>query len=195
VLEESPERPRSDLSSSLESVARAGDDVRRARAARLPTLEAFARVATHAPDLLGGREADVTVGVQVSVPLFMGGALASRADEARALERAARLEHDHRVLAARAQLREALRAVDAAARGARAADLARVAADEAHRLVRRRYQEGMATTVELLQAEARAAEYRTLSVDARVGYHQALAALTFVRGGDGPLLPPDASHE
>ena len=40
----------------------------------------------------------------------------------------------------------------------------------------------MATLAELLQAEARAAEFRTRAVDALVRFHQAVAGLAFARG-------------
>jgi outer membrane protein TolC len=122
------------------------------------------------------------MGVQVSLPLFTGGALGAAEDRARALERAARAEHRDRMEAARVEIEEAFRAVEAARQGALASDVAHSAADEAYRLVNRRFREGMATTAELLQAEARAAEFRTRSVDARMQYHQAVAGLAFARG-------------
>lgn len=171
---------RADVRASLAGVDAAGAAVRQARAARLPTLGAFARLSSHAPDPFDGREANVTLGVQLSVPLFTGGALSSAVEEARALERVARLEHDDRLAAARTELEEARRGVEAARRGAEAAVAGRTAAAEARRLLRRRFEEGMATTAELLQAEARAAEFRTAAVDAVAGWRLAEAFLAFV---------------
>jgi len=179
---------RSDLGASLERQEEAVAGAERATAARLPTLEAFARLSSHAPEVFGTREGNVTVGVQVSVPIFSGGALGAAADEARALERVARAEHEYRLEAARTEVEESLRAVEAARRAAVASDAARAAADEAYRLMGRRFEEGMATTTELLQTEARAAELRTRAVDARVRYHQAEARLTFALGT--PVDPP-----
>jgi outer membrane protein TolC len=183
---------RSDLRASLERTEAAAAGARKASASRLPVLAAFARISSHAPEAFGDRGNDLTMGVQVSVPLFTGGALGAAADEARALERVARAEHQDRVETARIELEESLRAVEAARQGARASDAARAAADEAYRLVSRRFQEGMATTAELLQAEARATEFRTRSVDGRVRYHQAMAALAFARG-DRVDLPAEVN--
>ena len=56
------------------------------------------------------------------------------------------------------------------------------AADEAVRLLRRRYEEGMATVADLLQAEAVAASLTTGVVDAEANLSVALAALDFVLG-------------
>jgi len=181
---------RSDLGASLERREAAKALVRRARASRLPAFTAFARVSSHAPEILGDRGNNLTLGLQLSAPLFTGGALGAAEDEAQALERVARAEHADRVETARTELEEAYRAVEAARQGARASDAARSAADEAYRLVNRRFEEGMATAAELLQAEARAVEFRTRSVDARVQYHQAVAGLAFARG-DGADTPAE----
>ncbi|NIR77986.1 MAG: hypothetical protein GWO00_06260, partial [Gemmatimonadetes bacterium] len=50
------------------------------------------------------------------------------------------------------------------------------------RLVRRRFQEGMATTADLLQADARAAAMASRAIEARAGLWIAAVRLDFARG-------------
>ena len=59
-------------------------------------------------------------------------------------------------------------------------EAAAAAAAEARRLVELRFQEGLATTVDLLQAEARLTGMRAGAVDALADYHLAVARLELV---------------
>lgn len=183
------ERP--DLAASRAGVEAREARIRAARAARLPTLEAFGQLSSHAPDPLDGREANVTVGVQLRLPVFTGGRLGAAEDEARAEARAARIEHEDRLATARREIRQLERAVEAAGQGAEAAAAAARAAEEAHRLMEQRFREGMTTTTELLQAEARASRLRTAAVDARIRALQARAALAFARPTPPTSRPED----
>lgn len=183
---------RADLRASRAGVEAVEARTREAKAGRLPSVETFARLSTHAPEIFDDREEDLTLGVQLSVPLFTGGRLGAAVSEAEAMERAARIEHEDRLRTARADLARARRAVKAADRGVEAAEAAHTAAAEAHRLMRRRFQEGLATTDELLRAEARAARLATAAVDARARHQQARATLLFQRG-DAHLSDSTAS--
>jgi len=58
---------------------------------------------------------------------------------------------------------------------------ARAAAREGRDLLRRRFEEGLATPADLLQAEARATTMEVRAVDALAQYHVALARLRFLR--------------
>ena len=183
---------RSDLLAGRAAVEAARSQARARELRRLPELQAFAGVSTHAPRINGSRESNWTVGVELSVPLFTGFALSRGAEAARARSRALTLEQDERERQARSELRTAGRAVETARTSLVSSRRAAEAAEEAVRLLRRRYEEGMATVADLLQAEARAAGLRQARVAAEADLGRALATLDFVRGSDGtPLLHDD----
>jgi outer membrane protein TolC len=176
------ERP--DLKASAAGVRAADARVQQAGRARLPKLEGFARLETHAPDAFSGAEEDWTVGFQVRVPVFTGFKVDGMQRAAAAMRDAARTEHAQRLREARAQVAEARRAVEAARQGSEAAQAAANAAEEAARLMRRRFDEGLVTTADLLGVEAQAAGLRTQAVNARLGLHMALARLAFLTDTD-----------
>ncbi len=171
---------RADLMASERAVHAADARVSQANRARLPRVEGFARLETHSPNVFSGAEEDWTVGFQVRVPLFTGFAVSSGEKAARAMREAVRLDHDQRVRQAEADIAQAVRAVDAARQGAAAAQAASDAATEAARLMRRRFEEGMTTTADLLGAEARAADLSAASVNARLMLSLAAARLAFL---------------
>jgi len=173
---------RADLVAGRAQVEAAEADARAVTARRLPGLQAFGMLSTHAPGIADGRESNWTVGVQLSVPLFTGFSLTRGAEAARAQARALSLEQSQREAEARTEVRSARRGVEAARGALEAARAAREAADEAVRLLRRRYEEGMATVADLLQAEAQATALDTGVVDAEADLSMALAALDFVAG-------------
>lgn len=176
-------RVRADLRALERGVEAAGARVTEATRSRYPTVEAFGRLSSHGAELTGDRSANWTAGVELSWPLFTGFAREGAVDRARAERRAAEAAYGQRVLEARAEVMEARRRVEAAREGADAADAAAEAATEARRLVRRRFREGMATTVDLLQADARAAEMEARALGARTRLWIAAMTLEFVRGG------------
>ena len=166
---------------------RAGVDAARARARavdarRLPTLQAFGQLGTHAAGIGDSREANWTVGVQLSVPVFTGFSLSRGAEAADARSRALELEQAQREHEAETQVRSARRGIASARAALASARAASDAAAEAARLLRRRYEEGMATVADLLQAEARAAELSAARVDAEADLSMALVTLDFVLG-------------
>ncbi|HSR42661.1 MAG TPA: TolC family protein [Longimicrobiales bacterium] len=173
---------RADLRALDRAVAAADARARAASRSRLPALEAFGRLSSHAAGLTDDRTAHWSAGVQVRVPLFTGLAVGASVDRARAARRAAEAERRQRLLEARVEIREARRALEAAREGSAAADAANRSAAEARRLVRRRFQEGMATTADLLQADARAASMASRAVDARTELRLAAVRLDFARG-------------
>ncbi len=175
---------RADLRASRAGVAAAEARARQARRARLPTLSGFARLETHSSDPFDGIRDDWTVGVQLRVPLFTGFRVGAEARAAEAMGEAAALDHEDRTRAARTEVAEARRGLEAATRGAEAARAGALAADEAARLVRRRFQEGLATTADLLDAEARADGLRTRAVQAELARHLAAARLAFLTDTD-----------
>ena len=179
---------RADLRALERAGAAADARVSQAVRSRIPTLETFGRVSTHAPEIAGERTANWTVGVQLRWPAFTGFAREAGIDRARALRRAVEAEHGQRLREARAQVTEARGAVDAAAAAADAAEAALDAAAEARRLVRRRFEEGLTTADRLLRADARAAEMEARAIDARAAHHMAAARLDFALGAT-PIDP------
>jgi outer membrane protein TolC len=171
---------RADLQASALSVDAAAARAAQARRARLPRLEGFARLETHSMEAFSGIERDWTVGVQVRIPLFAGFALSSRARAAAALRDAAGREHEARLRQASADLAETRRAVESARHGTQAAQAAAEAASEAARLMRRRFEEGLTTTADLLGAEAQVAELRAGAIQARLGLQMLVARLAFL---------------
>lgn len=170
---------RSDIR-ALEARVRAAEA--RARSASrswAPALEAFGRGAVHSASLDDFQE-NWTVGVQLRWPLFTGFGIAAARDQAQAGVRAAELERSQALSEARAELEEARRGVASARRRVQAMDAAAGSAAEARRLVELRFREGLATTVDLLQAEARLTDMRAGAVDALADYHLAVARLELV---------------
>jgi outer membrane protein TolC len=152
------------------------------QARRLPRLEGYGMLSTHAPEISGDWRSNYTVGVQLSIPLFTGFSLTNGAEAARAEARALAEEQEERERAAHSELASAERGVAAAEASLESARSAAGAAAEAARLVRLRYEEGMATVAELLQAQARSAALDQGVAEARARLIMALAALDFARG-------------
>jgi outer membrane protein TolC len=175
---------RADLRASAAQVEAEAARVRQARRARIPSVQGFARIETHSDQVVEDIQDNWTVGFQLQVPLFTGFEIDARTEAAAAMREAAAREHEQRLREARAEVAEARRAVEAATRGAVAARAAADAAEEAARLMRRRFEEGMTTTADLLDAEARAAQLRTGAVNAELMRHLAAARLAFLTDTD-----------
>lgn len=185
---------RPDLGASRAAVDAADARVAQARRSRLPRVEGFARLATHAPDPFTGVERDWTLGFQLRVPVFTGFAIRSQERAAAAVREAAARDHDLRVREAEAQVAEARRAVEAARQGVAAAEAAAAAAAEAARLTRRRFDEGLATTTDLLAVEAQAASLATQAVGARIGLSLAAARYAFLTDTDHATTDTENDH-
>jgi outer membrane protein TolC len=171
---------RADVLASEAGVRASEARLAQVRRARLPRVEGFARLETHSAEAFSGSEHDWTVGFQVRVPLFTGFKITAQEQAAASMRDAARTEHEQRVREAEAELAQAHRGAEAARQGYTAAQAAADAATEAARLMRRRFEEGLTTTSELLAAEARSAELRAQAVSVGLSLNLALARLTFL---------------
>jgi outer membrane protein TolC len=178
-------RARADLRmlASLRSAAQA--EARGSRLAFLPVLDGFAQYASHAGAPFDSDGADWTVGLMLRWNLFSGlGRFAERQRTA-AARRIATTRYEDALRAARSEFDRAHQAVSAAESQVTALQAAVAAAEEARDLMRRRFEEGLATASDLLQAEARAVGMRERAVEALAAHHIALARLDFVsRGSD-----------
>jgi outer membrane protein TolC len=162
----------------------AAANLRRSRSNLLPRINALARYDWHSSSTLYGGEPSWSVGLMASWSPFSGGGqfaarqeAAGRAEAARAGADAVRAQAnlDHR--SARTVLRTALARLSIADRSVEQAD-------EALRLVRRRYEGGLATITELLAADAAATGARLGASAARHAVIDASATLRLALGRD-----------
>lgn len=149
----------------------------------LPDLAAFAGYSIHGRDPFADDGTDWSVGVALRWTLFAGLRRPAEVEASSAALEGARLEYRQAVREARGELRQARRAVEAAREGLEASRSAREAALAGRDLVRRRFEEGLATPSDLLQAEARASRMRGRAVEALAEFNIALARRAFVRAG------------
>lgn len=162
----------------------ASDDVRRAGLSFLPRLEGFAGWSSHADQAFGIDGSNWTAGVALRWTVFAGFGRVADRDRASEAREIARIRYEEAVRTARAESVQALRDVAASRAGLAASRAAAHAADEARSLMRRRFDEGLATAAEFLQAEARAAGARSREIAALVDYNVALARLELVADVD-----------
>lgn len=175
-----PATTRADVRSLAAAREAAAAEFRRAGLSLLPRIEGFAGWSSHADRAFQTDGSNWTAGVALRWTVFAGFGRAAdrqRASEAREI---ARIRHEEAVRAARAEAAQALRDVHASRAGLEATRAGARAAGEARELMRRRFDEGLATAAEFLQAEARAAGARSREVAALVDYNVALARLELV---------------
>lgn len=161
----------------------AGADASRAGLSLLPRLEGFAGWSSHADEALGTDGTDWTAGIALRWTVFAGFGRAADRQRATAVREIARIRHEEAMRTAGAELEQARRDVVASRSGLEATRAAAAAAEEARLLMRRRFEEGLATAAAFLQAEARAADARSRAVGALVEYNVALARLELVDSG------------
>ncbi len=174
---------RADLKALAARVGAADAARRRSALDFVPALDLFAAFTKHAGGLFASDATDWTVGVTLRWTLFSGLGRVAELERAGLQQRVARIEYDQALRAARTELDQAERAVRTARQGVEATRVARRSAEAGRELMRRRFEEGLATAAELLQAEARATEMRERAIAALADYHIAVARLEFVRSG------------
>jgi outer membrane protein TolC len=147
-------RPRADVSAASDGLAAARDEALRARSTLLPRVNGFARYDWNSPARIYAGDRNWTVGVMASWSLFAGAsemadmkATAARAAAAGAQAEAATANARLEAEQTRTGLAVALKRLDIAERAVSQSA-------EAHRIVGRKYEGGLATVVELLDAQA-----------------------------------------
>jgi multidrug efflux system outer membrane protein len=119
----------------------------------------------------------------VAQPIFAGGRLAARRDAADARERAALAQYQQAIRAAFGEVRTALIA-QARARESYEAESARAAAlNETHRLARLRYQNGVASQLDVIDAERGLLQAQIARIEALRAHRAAVADLFRALGG------------
>jgi outer membrane protein len=177
--------PREDVRAARLAAAAAAADHSRATALLLPRINSFGRVEWNsAGSPFGGREA-WTAGILVSWSPFTGGAELAERRATAARRAAADAEAEAADARGRLELEEAANALEVA--------LARLAIDEqavgqsgeAHRIVARKYEGGLATAVELFDAAAEETAARLGFAEAR---YDAIVAVAERRRAGGQSL-------
>jgi outer membrane protein len=146
--------PRADVRAASRGLDAARADALRARSAYLPRLNSFARYDWNASDRPYAGDRNWTVGIMASWNIFAGlselgdvQASAGRAAAAQAQAEATRAN-------ARLDIERTRTTLDVALIRLAIAERATVQSAEAHRIVGRKYEGGLATVVELLDAQA-----------------------------------------
>ncbi len=145
---------RGDVTAAREGHSAARSDLTRARSLYLPRLNAVARYDWNSPDRLYGGDENWTVGVMFSWSPFAGGGQLAETRAARGREVAARVGAEAAEARAQLQVEQADNDWTVALERLRIAGEAVEQSAEAHRIVSRKYEGGLATVLELLSAAA-----------------------------------------
>lgn len=183
-----PSAVRADVRAATAGFDAARRDARRAKSLYLPRVNGFARYDWNDPDALFANERSWTVGVMASWTPFAGASeisevrtTAARAAQARAGYEAAAAQADLGLRQSRDRLIVALAQLDIAERGA-------AQAREAHRIVARKYDGGLATISDLLEAAAVETQADLTRSNARYQVIVAAAERRAALGGDPATL-------
>lgn len=172
---------RADLQALAAAADAAGSSSTQATLSWVPAVDAFARYSTHGADAFSVDEDNWTVGIMLRWPLFTGFARSADIQSAKLQKRIANIEYEQALRDAAAEVDQAERAVASALRQVEATQAASDAAEAGRDLMRRRFEEGLATASDLLQAEARSTSMRQRAIGALAAYYMAVARLEFVR--------------
>jgi len=175
---------RADVRMAEAGVAAATSARRAANAALLPRVNGFARYDWHDPRSLAGGQSMWTVGVMASWSPFSGGAELAARRNAAADVQAARAGSEAVHAGAMLEVQSADIAVTVATRGLAIASSAVTQATEAHRIVGRKYDGGLAAVTELLDAQATELGTRLAEAKARYDLLVARALQARARGTD-----------
>ncbi|MBI2795378.1 MAG: TolC family protein [Gemmatimonadetes bacterium] len=176
--------PRRDESAAHLAAEAAGEDGRRARAENLPRLNSFARYDWNDRATPFAGEPSWTVGVVASWTIVSGGSTLSATRAAAGREAAARAAADGVTARARLERDDAERALRVALERLSLAERSAVQGADAHRIVERRYEGGLAAVTELLDAQATQTATALGVAKARFDVVAALAARRLALGLD-----------
>lgn len=166
-----------------------------ARAARLPEVGLTGALQANDPDVpLGVSGTSYLVGVGVTWNIFDGKRSRAAEDQAEAAARQAESYLAAMTKEARFRVREAWLRWKEAGAGIAIADGALVSAEESVRLVRMRYENGLAPMVTLLDAQTALNKARSDAARARTGAAAARGELLFRAGVGGAVTAPAGSR-
>jgi outer membrane protein TolC len=163
---------------SARDAAEAG--AKRAGRAYLPEIGVFGDYAIHAADAFHNDGDNWTVGVGLTWNIFSGFSRSKDRQQADAAQAIAETRYQDAVRQANAELAAAGDGVRAARQAVEATMAARAAAEAGAELMDRRFDEGLATPADMLQAESRRAQAESQAIDAMAAFRMAEAQLHFV---------------
>lgn len=149
-----PGQARSDVRAAADGLASARSDALRARSALLPRLNGFARYDWNSPSSLYAGDRNWTVGVMATWTPFTSVTQLSDVEATSARASAAETRADAARANARLEREETRTALGVALTRLEITERAVAQSAEAHRIVSRKYEGGLATVVELLDAQA-----------------------------------------
>ena len=146
----------------------------------LPEIGVFGNYAIHSADAFQSDGDNWTVGVGLKWNLFSGFSRSKDKQRADAAHTIAETRYQDALRQASAELAAARDGVRSAIQAVAATVAARDAAGAGAELMRRRFEEGLATPLDLLQSEARRAQAESHAIDAAAAFRMAEAQLRFV---------------
>lgn len=152
--EDAPPGVRADLRAASGGLDAARADLLRARAAYLPRLNSFARYDWNSASRPYGGDRNWTVGILASWSPFAGASELADLQTAASRATAAQAQADAAQANARLELEQTRTTLSVALVRLTIAERAVAQSTEAHRIVGRKYEGGLATVVELLDAQA-----------------------------------------
>jgi outer membrane protein TolC len=149
-----PANARADVDAASDALAAARADALRARATLLPRINAFARYDWNSPTRVYAGDRNWTVGVMASWNLFAGASEMADVQTTAAHAAAARAQSEATAANARLDVEQTRIALGVALTRLEIGERAAAQSAEANRIVGRKYEGGLATVVELLDAQA-----------------------------------------
>jgi outer membrane protein TolC len=185
---------RFDVDAAKSYVGAARADMQRARSLYLPRLNTFARYDWNSPQRIYGGDHSWTVGILASWTLFDGGSQLTETQTAAARLELASSAADAAADEARLDTQRSLATLRAALARLDIAERAVAQSTEAHRIVTRKYEGGLATVAELLDAATTETASTLALSSAKYGVIAALAERRRALGGDpGTLVALDTA--
>ncbi|MEO5816360.1 MAG: TolC family protein [Gemmatimonadaceae bacterium] len=146
-------QPRADVDASSSGLDAARADAVRARSTYLPRINSFARYDWNSPDRLYGGDRNWTVGVMATWSPFAGASEIADVQATSARETSARAQAEAAKANGRLQVEETRTALTVALTRLEISERAVAQSAEAHRIVARKYEGGLASVTELLDAQ------------------------------------------
>lgn len=172
---------RADLKAAINQSEAARTSARAAVAERLPSLSLYADHGSNGKDtdrMLG----TYSYGVHVSLPIFDGLRMESRASEERARQREAEVQAVETKRKVETEVRTALISVSSAREEATAAQARLVLAEQEVAQARERFRQGVSGNADVITASMTLNSARDLVIDALTSYHMARVSLAGAQG-------------
>ena len=183
-----PAQPRADVRAASLGLDAARSEMQRARSAYLPRVNSFARFDWNSAERPYSGDKNWSVGIMTSWTPFAGGSEVAEVQLAAGRSASVQAQADAAVANARLDVARTRTKLAVALTRLAIAERAVAASTEAHRVVARKYDGGLATVVELLDAQAQETRSALVLSDARYVTIIAAAERRRALGGDPATL-------